>query len=162
MLKYAETAVVFREVPDEVTLAVNITNCPFRCPSCHSQHLHEDSGLPLDENALAGLISSERGITCVALMGGDSDTEEIRRLCWQIRRTFPHLKTCWYTGRKLDDVPEENLQCLDYIKTGPYVRELGPLDSPTTNQRMYALAWNPWTEAASFTDITEKFRKNPV
>ena len=39
MLKYVNTDIVFQEIPDEVTLAVNISNCPCRCPGCHSQYL---------------------------------------------------------------------------------------------------------------------------
>ena len=29
-------------------------------------------------------------------------------------------------------------QIFDYIKVGPYVEELGPLTSKTTNQKLYA------------------------
>ena len=39
MLKYANFDVVFQEVPDEVTLAINITNCPNQCPGCHSKNI---------------------------------------------------------------------------------------------------------------------------
>ena len=44
MLKYVNTGVVFQEIPDEVTLAINISNCPCRCPGCHSHYLWEDIG----------------------------------------------------------------------------------------------------------------------
>ena len=44
MLKYVNTDIVFQEIPDEVTLAVNISNCPCRCPGCHSEYLWEDVG----------------------------------------------------------------------------------------------------------------------
>lgn len=47
MLKYVNTGVVFQEIPDEVTLAVNISNCPCRCPGCHSRYLWGDVGEPL-------------------------------------------------------------------------------------------------------------------
>ena len=36
MLKYVNTGIVFQEIPDEVTLAVNISGCPCRCHGCHS------------------------------------------------------------------------------------------------------------------------------
>ena len=39
MLKYVNTAVVFQEIPDEVTLAINISGCPCRCPGCHSHNI---------------------------------------------------------------------------------------------------------------------------
>ena len=31
-MKYLNHDVVFREFPDEVTLAINLTGCPNRCP----------------------------------------------------------------------------------------------------------------------------------
>ena len=39
MLKYVNTGVVFQEIPDEVTLAINISNCPCHCPGCHSHYV---------------------------------------------------------------------------------------------------------------------------
>ena len=29
MLKYVDSKVVFAEIPDEITLAINISNCPY-------------------------------------------------------------------------------------------------------------------------------------
>ena len=39
MLKYLDTMVTFSEIPDEVTLCINLTNCPYHCPDCHSKEL---------------------------------------------------------------------------------------------------------------------------
>ena len=47
MLKYYNYDIVFQEIPDEVTLAVNLTNCPHRCIGCHSPHLRHNIGEPL-------------------------------------------------------------------------------------------------------------------
>ena len=33
MLRYINTDIVFQEFPDEVTLAINISGCPCRCPA---------------------------------------------------------------------------------------------------------------------------------
>jgi anaerobic ribonucleoside-triphosphate reductase activating protein len=40
----------------------------------------------------------------------------------------------------------------DFIKIGPYIRHLGPLNKPTTNQRLYQQTAN-----GEFEDITYKF-----
>lgn len=45
--KYLDTQIVFAEIPDEITLAINITNCPFRCPDCHSPELQRNIGKDL-------------------------------------------------------------------------------------------------------------------
>jgi len=39
MLKYTTAQVVFSEIPDEITLAINLSNCPIHCPNCHSKEL---------------------------------------------------------------------------------------------------------------------------
>ena len=39
MLRYTNTDIVFQELPDEVTLAVNLSGCPCRCPGCHSKNV---------------------------------------------------------------------------------------------------------------------------
>jgi len=154
MLKYVNTGVVFREIPDETTLAINISNCPNRCPGCHSQYLWADVGEVLDEAALDALVAEVRdSITCVAFMGGDADTESVMRLADYVHSHYPALKVGWYSGRIR--LPKEvDRQKFDYIKIGPYLAHLGPLDSPTTNQRLYRKLAD-----GSFEDITFRFRK---
>ena len=91
MLKYVNTAIVFQEVPDEVSLAINISSCPCRCPGCHSKYLWEDTGTPLTPSELDTLISRYEGdITCIAFMGGDSDPAEVSLLAQHLRQ---HLGT---------------------------------------------------------------------
>ena len=48
--------VVFEEIPDEITLAINITNCPCKCPGCHSKFLWDDNGTELTVEVLHKLI----------------------------------------------------------------------------------------------------------
>lgn len=36
MLKYSNYEVTFAEVPDEISLTLNLTNCPYMCENCHS------------------------------------------------------------------------------------------------------------------------------
>ena len=66
MIKYApdDTSVVFEEIPDEITLAVNISNCQHNCPGCHSPYLRMDFGEELTETAIDELIKKNSGITC--------------------------------------------------------------------------------------------------
>ena len=64
MLKYVNTAITFAEFPDEISLLINISNCPCHCKGCHSAYLAEDIGEPLDYIALTKLIiDSNKGIT---------------------------------------------------------------------------------------------------
>ena len=136
MVKYLETKVVLSEIPNEITLAINITNCPCACKGCHSNYLGQNVGKYLSKEVLLDLIKNNEGITCVAFMGGDGDPLEINRLASIIREFYPTLNIGWYSGRNLlsKDIQFKNF---DYIKLGEYLEERGPLTSPTTNQIMY-------------------------
>lgn len=139
MLHYVTTDIVFQEIPDEVTLAVNLSGCPCRCPGCHSKYLWNTCGQPLDEEETDKLIISQRdAITCVAFMGGDAAPKEVDRLAAHIQQRFPHLRTAWYSGRSLLS-PDVTLSHFNYIKLGPYLAHLGGLRSQRTNQRMYKI-----------------------
>lgn len=139
MLKYCETDIVFQEFPDEITLAINISNCPHRCVGCHSPHLQTDCGDTLDEKAIEKLIEPvKNSITCVGLMGGDADPEGVVALAKYIKLMHPDLKVGVYSGNY--GLPgEDTLSAIDYIKIGPYIDCLGPLDSETTNQKLYKI-----------------------
>ena len=154
MLKYVNTGIVFQEIPDEVTLAINISNCPCHCPGCHSRYLWEDIGLPLDTDALDDFVAKYGSdITCLAFMGGDADPKSVNLLAQYIHEEHPQFKVAWYSGR-LRIPSAVNKQDFDYIKIGPYIQHLGPLKKPTTNQRLYRQ-----TDTGDFEDITTRFWK---
>lgn len=153
MLKYVDSKVVFAEIPDEITLAINISNCPCHCEGCHSSYLAEDIGEPLDLQHLTNLIDSNKGITCVCIMGGDANPSEVDDIAQDIKEYYPELKVGWYSGRQ-ELSKDIELGNFDYIKLGPYIEELGPLNSRTTNQRFYKVS------DGEFVDITSKFWKH--
>ena len=154
MLKYVNSDVVFQEIPDEVTLAINISNCPCRCPGCHSRYLWEDVGLPLNTEAIDDFVE-EYGddITCLAFMGGDNDPKGVNILAQYIHEEYPQFKVAWYSGKTVISAAV-NRADFDYIKIGPFIRHLGPLKSPTTNQRLYRQ-----NDQGEFEDITHRFWK---
>lgn len=155
MLKYVNTDVVFAEIPDQTTLAINISGCPCRCPGCHSQYLWADIGTPLDTNALDRLVEEYgNDITCVAFMGGDAAPDEISHLARHLHKAHPLYKVAWYSGRIRLPHEADKMQ-FDYIKVGPYIRHLGPLNSPTTNQRLFRRC-----EDNTFEDITKRLLKD--
>lgn len=154
-MKFVDTKVVFREVPDELTLAINISNCPVKCPGCHSSYLTRDIGEILDKEALSSLIAANPGISCVSFMGGDAEPGLVREYAVWIHQTYPGMKVCWYSGRSLDNA-RPYLDALDFVKVGPYVDEYGPLSSTTTNQRFYRITHTP--EGEELTDMTSWFR----
>ncbi len=135
MIKYYNAMVVFEEIPNEITLAINITNCPCRCKGCHSQFLWEDVGTELTAQEMTNLLEKNDGITCVCFMGGDREPNLINELAFYLKR-IKKIKVGWYSGR--NELPESiNLKNFDFIKLGEYREESGGLNKRTTNQRFY-------------------------
>ena len=160
-MKYVETAITFSEVPDEVTLCINISNCPCHCKGCHSAYLAEDIGEELTFEVLDSLIKKNEGITCVAFMGGDAEPTTVNDLASYVKESYPNIKTAWYSGRQelSKDIEIKNFNA---IKLGPYIEELGPLNSTTTNQRFYEVKQVSDVEGKLYyglDDITYKFWK---
>ncbi|WP_019208864.1 anaerobic ribonucleoside-triphosphate reductase activating protein [Phocaeicola abscessus] len=152
MLKYVNTGVVFQEIPDEVTLSINISNCPCHCPYCHSKYLWEDVGTPLTSSEIDDIIRKcNDDITCICFMGGDAEPISVNRLARYVRLAHSHLKVAWYSGKQLIP-PVVHKPDFDYIKVGPYIRHLGSLKSQTTNQRLYKRG-----PEGNFIDITFRF-----
>lgn len=157
-LKYLNTQIVFQEIPDEISLAINITNCPNNCKGCHSAYLQNDTGKELTEEELDTLIKNNKGISCILFMGGDVNRNYLNSLAKYIRSKY-NLKIGYYSG--LDTLNNLNLNNFDYIKLGPYIEELGGLDNPNTNQKLFEI--NKISKLPlKFTtrDITYKFWKN--
>ena len=138
--------------PDEVTLAINLSNCPNHCKGCHSPYLMENVGEPLNENSLSVLLDKYgKAVTCVCFMGGDASPAEVERLAEYLsRQTIAPVKVGWYSGKsKLPD--HFNVSYFQYIKLGPYIETLGGLKSETTNQRLYHIV------NGTMEDITYRF-----
>jgi len=148
-----DSQVVLREIPDEISLSVNISDCPHRCKGCHSAYLQENKGDELTVDAVDKLITRNTGISCVCFFGGDRTHSDLRNLISKLRKKHS-LKFAVYSG---DDEPDDSLaSVLDYYKIGHYDSEYGPLDSPSTNQRLYAVSVQD-DGSVEYKDITFKF-----
>ncbi|MDO5759792.1 MAG: anaerobic ribonucleoside-triphosphate reductase activating protein [Bacteroidota bacterium] len=153
MLRFYNYDIVFAEIPDEVSLAINITNCPNRCKNCHSLWLWEDKGEELNKESLSIILGEYiDSITCVAFMGGDNEPKSVSDLAKSVKERF-NKKTAWYSGKEeiSKEIDKENF---DYIKIGEYKQEYGALKDKNTNQRLYKLK-----DGKIIEDITYRFWK---
>lgn len=142
-LKYISYAIVFQEVPNEITLAFNISGCPYHCEGCHSQYLWEYEGDNLLPINMINIINKYKDyITCVCFMGGDQNIEELT----EALKTCKNLgyKTCLYSGAS--EVSIKILKYLDWLKLGKYDKKLESnnhiehgVKLATTNQHMYKI-----------------------
>lgn len=155
MLKYHSTYIGFREIPDEISLCINITNCPNNCEGCHSPWLRENIGTYLNPMTLDDLITSNKGISCVCFMGGDGfeNSQKVNWLASIVTKKY-NLKVGWYSGDT--QLPKNiDLHNYDYIKLGPYIKEKGALDNTNTNQILYKV--NKFKDNLKLENITYKF-----
>lgn len=154
MLKFTDTMVVFSEIPDHITLAINISNCQNRCPNCHSKELCSDIGEILNEDVLSSLIEKNNGINTICFMGEGKDWNEVIKLAQFIRKKYSNLKIGIYSGR--DNVEKIFFTTFDFVKVGRYDEKYGPLNKETTNQRLYEI------NGDIINDITYKFWKKAL
>ena len=163
MLKYVPsmTSVVMEEIPDRVTLAVDISNCQGNCIGCHSPFLKEDIGEPLTEEVITALVRDNFGVDCFLFLGEGRDPETLVRLAGHVRSLG--LAPALYSGRA--EVEDTLWNAFDYVKVGPYRPECGPLNERTTNQRLYRFTEAPADTGTAtvchagrtFLDITFRF-----
>lgn len=158
MLKYVDTIVSFQEIPDEISLCINISNCPNNCKGCHSAYLKQDIGSELNTVILQELIDKNAGVSCICFMGGDQDVASINELALSVLlRADKPRKIAWYSGR--NTIPSDlNLELFDFIKIGPYIEEMGPLTNPNTNQIMFKI--DHTNNNIVMNNITYKFQKH--
>lgn len=148
MVKYYNYAITFAEVPDEVSLCFNITNCMMRCDGCHSNFLQQDIGNNLNNDIQKIINLHKDQFTCVCFLGEGNDHKNLQKLINYVHNYG--YKTCLYSGR--DDSILDDYNNLDFYKKGSYKKDKGGLNKITTNQRMYKKNNN-----GEWEDITYKF-----
>lgn len=151
MIKYLNTMVVFEEIPDKISLAVNISNCQNKCVGCHSPQLRKDIGKELTEEVVDELIKENEGINCFLFMGEGNDKDSLIKMARYIKEKYASLSLAIYSGR--DNVEDDFYELFDYVKIGPYIAKFGPLNKDTTNQRLLKI------EDGARKDITSMFWK---
>lgn len=155
MIKHVGYDIVFQEIPDETTLAINLSLCPNHCSGCHSPYLWEDRGEELTEEALDKMVAEfVDEITCICFMGGDNDPGAVAALARHVHGHFGgKFLTGWYSGKP--QLPKDfDFGAFNFVKLGPYIPEKGPLNSPGTNQRLYRVSPD-----GTMQDITARFLK---
>ena len=79
------------------------------------------------------MVEDNFGVNCFLFLGEGRDPEALLRLARHARSLG--LETALYSGR--DTVEDALYEAFDYIKTGPFIPERGPLNQTGTNQRLY-------------------------
>ena len=91
-------------------------------------------------------------------MGEGKEPWEIERLIRSIRDEVD-VKWALYSGSEVIDI--FSISTLNYLKLGPYKEECGPLDCPTTNQKLFKLSENSAEEIIMYKTNNDNEIKNP-
>lgn len=133
-MNYSYVGVLMDETPGEVSLTFKFTGCPVRCKNCQAKEFWDkDSGVELDvKYFIEELSKNHKSATAVLFMGGEWNQKELIPLM-AVAKAWGY-KLILYTGLDKSEISDDILLELDYIKYGPYIEELGPINEPTTNQ----------------------------
>jgi len=151
MIKYNNFDVVFSEIPDKVSLAINITNCQYKCMGCHSPELREDIGIELTTDEIDNMLLKNSGVNCVVFMGEGNDSKALRNIALYTKNKHK-IEVAIYSGS--DFIRWEFEDVFDYIKIGHYDEVLGDLRMKTTNQKLFHFT------DGKIIDITYKYWKD--
>jgi len=139
-MHYHDFQVVFQEVPGEISLCFSISGCSLQCNGCHSPYLWKEGfGTQLSEKYYNEILKKYKNYaTCVLFMGGEWHKEAlILKLKSAIEKGY---KTCLYTGE--NNISDNILNNLTWIKTGKWEQALGGLSCLTTNQKFIEVKTN--------------------
>jgi len=128
-----EPQVVMHELPQHIALAFTVTGCQLKCKGCHSAETWNPyKGQPLNDQVFADYLARYQGlITAVVFFGGEWNEPALKTKLKLAKQQ--NLVTCLYSGE--EQVSSKLLKYLDFYKVGAWQRELGGLDSDTTNQK---------------------------
>lgn len=149
------TSVVMEEIPDMVTLAVDISNCTGLCEGCHSPFLRKDVGVELTSAVIDKLLADNFGVNCFLFLGEGNDKAALMSVASYIRTAYPAVSLAIYSGR--ENVEDDIFALFDYVKVGPYRPDCGPLNATTTNQRLYRVSHHDGQCRFTLHDITSRF-----
>jgi anaerobic ribonucleoside-triphosphate reductase activating protein len=137
-LYYSNPQQTFQDVPDEISLALSISGCKLRCMDCHSKETYPANyGYELTIDELDRLLKKFRHTTCVLFYGGEWDLPYLIELITHIKNKG--LKCCLYTGMPISYFTDDFIHLLDFIKIGHYIKKMGALNSPHTNQKFFEI-----------------------
>ena len=114
-----------------------LQGCNLRCQGCHNPSTWDiNKGTLIDVKELADTLRVKCINKKLTISGGEPllQTESLLELLEELK----DFDLCLYTGHELDEVPQEILKYLKYIKVGSFKKELKTTTKPfvgSTNQQ---------------------------
>lgn len=127
---------------DKPTYEIHISGCKNNCKGCHNKVLQDfDYGEDLDVvKYFTKLKERTKFYEAICIMGGDlldQDIIEMMDFCKLLQVSFSDKELWLFTGKQIQEIPEELLEIFDYIKVGEYKEELQQEGFPSSkNQKL--------------------------
>lgn len=102
---------------------VFLQGCDMHCKNCQNQETWDmEAGHSVDVKDLAMLIKNHSFNNKVTISGGEPLLQGPALL--ELINELEGYDICLYTGRQIEDVPQEILKKIHHIKYGPYMENL--------------------------------------
>ena len=100
-----------------------LQGCNLRCPGCQNPSTWDtDKGILIEVKELAAILR-EKCINKKLTISGGEPLLQVNALK-DLLEELKDFDLCLYTGHELDEVPQDILRYLKYIKVGSYKKEL--------------------------------------
>lgn len=127
-----------------IRLVLFYQGCSRKCRGCHNPETWNfEEGISWEMDVLLNFIADNAKTKRVTLSGGEPmeqmvATRELIDRLWQL-----NYDIALYTGYEIEDIPQDILEKLNYIKVGSYKKELRTTIVPyigSVNQRFIKIA----------------------
>lgn len=143
-LPVVSISLTLNEIPDHIAVAIELGNCKQNCKGCHSPWLSYK--LPRHQwtelEAVMRKVNEQvkKGADAIVIMGGTYNGIDTGELIEAINILSRYAPVGIYSGLPYAATIHKDLReysKLTWLKTGNYIRKLGGLTSPTTNQQFF-------------------------
>lgn len=99
-----------------------LQGCDIHCEGCHNQSTWDpNGGTEYDINDLCSEIKAKSCCNKLTISGGEPllQKDAVLELC----KALQDFNICLYTGHDFQEIPQELLKYLEYVKFGPFEKE---------------------------------------
>ena len=101
---------------------VFLQGCNLHCPGCHNRSTWDiDKGTLIDVKELAAILKEKSLNKKITISGGEPLLQKDALV--ELLEELKDCDLCLYTGHEIEEVPEEILKYLKYIKVGRFILE---------------------------------------
>ena len=101
---------------------VFLQGCNLHCPGCHNRSTWDiDKGTLIDVKELAAILKEKSLNKKITISGGEPLLQKEALI--ELLEELKDCDLCLYSGHEIEEVPEEILKYLKYIKVGRFILE---------------------------------------